>query len=222
MESKTASFSAVVRRQSSQARSLLERRLPWIVHFSAWLPLIWLGWEALSGNQNLKINPLQFITLRTGKAALVMLMLTLACSPLNSLFGLRGAIKVRRTLGLYTFFYALLHVLIFFGLDYQFNLRLIWLDLSDKRYILAGAGAFLILLPLAVTSFRFWMKRLGKNWKRLHRLIYLAALLAVTHYLWLVKTDIRPPLAYAAGVLLLLALRWQALRRAAARLMRLA
>jgi sulfoxide reductase heme-binding subunit YedZ len=114
--------------------------------------------------------------------------------------------------------YASIHVLIFLGLDYLFNLQLIWKDLSDKRYILAGAGSFLILLPLALTSFQWWMKRLGKNWKKLHRMIYLAALLSAVHYVWLVKTDIRVPLIYTVLILLLLALRVKAIREAIANL----
>jgi len=123
-------------------------------------------------------------------------------------------LKARRTFGLYTFLYAFLHVSIFFGVDYFFNFQLIWLDLSEKRYILAGAGSFLILLPLAVTSFRWWMKRLGKAWKRLHRLVYLGALLAAIHYIWLVKSDIRVPLLYAGGILLLLIFRIKWVRKA--------
>jgi methionine sulfoxide reductase heme-binding subunit len=191
----------------------LNQNFRWIAHFVGLLPLVFLGWDVLTGNNNLTINPIQYLTLRTGKAALVMVVITLSCTPLNSILGFKAALKSRRTFGLYTFFYAFLHVLIFFGLDYLFDFRLIWKDLIEKRYIYAGAGSFIILLPLAITSFQWWMKRMGRNWKRLHRLVYLGAFLAAVHYIWLVKTDIRVPLLYAAGILALLFLRVQWVRK---------
>jgi sulfoxide reductase heme-binding subunit YedZ len=98
-------------------------------------------------------------------------------------------------------------------LDYGFDLRLMVDTIAEKRYILAGLSAFLIILPLAITSFDWWKKRLGKNWKRLHRLVYLAALLVVLHYTWLVKSDIRVPLLYGLGIVILLVLRIPAVRR---------
>jgi sulfoxide reductase heme-binding subunit YedZ len=119
---------------------------------------------------------------------------------------------------LYAFFYALLHILIFTGLDYLFDPALIRAAIFEKRYALAGLAAFLMLLPLAITSTRGWMKRMGKDWKRLHRLVYLAALLVVTHYAWSVKSDIRQPLAFGTAVLLLLVARLPAVRRATTRL----
>jgi len=176
-----------------------------VVHIGCLAPLAFLIKDYYSGG--LTVNPIQAATLRTGRTALNLLVLTLACSPANTYLGFRPALQARRALGLYAFFYASLHFMIFIGLDYGFNLRLIWLEFDQKRYILAGAGALLLLTPLAVTSFNLWKRRLGKNWKHLHQLVYLAALLAVTHYLWEVKTDIRPPLAYGAVVLLLLLLR---------------
>jgi sulfoxide reductase heme-binding subunit YedZ len=196
----------------------LDHHFRFLSHGIGILPLGFLAWDAFSNNLNLTINPIQYLTLRTGKAALIMVVITLMCTPLNRLFGIKAALKARRTFGLYAFLYASIHVLIFLGLDYLFNLQLIWKDLSDKRYILAGAGSFLILLPLALTSFQWWMKRLGKNWKKLHRMIYLAALLSAVHYVWLVKTDIRVPLIYTVLILLLLALRVKAIREAIANL----
>ena len=195
----------VLKRYPSMALNLLERNFRWAAHGIGLLPLGLLIWDVL--NRGLTANPIQFLTLRTGKAALIMLILTLACTPLNIVFGSKRALSARRTFGLYTFFYALVHAMIFFGLDYLFDLNLIVGTVREKRYLLAGMASFLVLLPLALTSFRWWMKRLGKTWKRLHRLVYLAALLAVTHYVWLVKSDIRVPLAYGAGVLLLLIIR---------------
>lgn len=183
-----------------------------MVHFGALLPLAFLVGEALTGR--LTANPIQAATLRTGKTALTLLMTTLACTPLASLMGFKELLKARRLLGLYTFLYVSLHFSIFLGLDYGFNLSLVLAELSEKRYILAGFTSGLMLVPLAVTSFRCWMKRLGKNWKRLHRLVYPAALLAVIHYLWLVKADIRLPLLYGAILIFLLCLRLPIIKQA--------
>jgi sulfoxide reductase heme-binding subunit YedZ len=163
-----------------------------IIHFGALLPLSVLVWRFFTGH--LTVNPIQAATQFTGDVALVILLLSLVCTPAASILGFKGAIRYRRTLGLYAFFYAALHVLIFVGLDYTFRWGLIWDTLVEKRFIFFGFTAGLILLALAVTSFRWWMKRLGKNWKRLHRLVYLAGILVVLHYFWAVKADIRLPL----------------------------
>lgn len=178
-----------------------------LANIGALVPLVWLGWDLLQGN--LSVNPISDIINRTGKAALVMLFLSLACTPANILFGFSRALTVRKTLGLYAFFYASFHFLNFIGLDYGFNLRMIFGDaLLEKRYILVGLAALLILIPLAITSTRGWMKRLGRNWKRLHQLVYLAGVLAVLHFLWLSKAAERwEPLTYAAILTLLLVVR---------------
>jgi sulfoxide reductase heme-binding subunit YedZ len=139
--------------------------------------------------------------------------LSLAATPMNTLFGFRQAIKVRRALGLYAFLYASLHVIVFFYVDYALDFALILQDVGSKRYVIIGAATFLVLLPLALTSTRGWMKRLGKNWKRLHKLVYLAGVLAVVHYVWLVKSDIREPLAFGLAVGLLLLARVPSVRR---------
>jgi len=182
-----------------------------LAHAGALFPLGWLIFDAV--NQDLTANPIQDITLRTGKAALVLLVLSLAATPANTLLGFKPALKVRRALGLYAFLYISLHFLTFVGLDYVFDLSLIYEAVFEKRYALVGFTAGLLLLPLALTSTRASMKRLGKNWKRLHQLVYLAAPLAVIHYVWLVKSDIRQPLAFGAAVLLLLAARLPPVRR---------
>jgi sulfoxide reductase heme-binding subunit YedZ len=161
----------------------------------------------------LTVNPIQDITFRTGKYALVLLVLSLACTPLNTVLGFKSVLRVRRTLGLYAFMYVGLHFLTFIGLDFGFDLELIREAIFEKRYALVGFSAFLILLPLAITSTKGWMKRLGKNWKRLHRGVYLAGLLAVVHFVWLVKSDIREPLLYGAVVVILLILRISGVRR---------
>ena len=176
-----------------------------VTHVGSLLPLSWLIW--CFWRDQLTANPIQYITFRTGKAALVLLVLSLACTPVSSVFGLRQLIGIRRALGLYAFTYATLHFLTFVGLDYQFDPSLLQEAVFKKRYALVGFAAFLLLLPLAITSTKGWMKRLGRNWKRLHRLVYLAGILVVIHFVWLVKSDIREPLAYGAVVILLLILR---------------
>ena len=191
---------------------LKRRWLPVLTHIGALLPLARLIWNFF--HDQLTANPIQYITFQTGKSALVLLVLALACTPLNTIFELKRVVGLRKTLGLYAFLYATLHFLTFVGLDYQFDPELLKEAIFKKRYALVGFAAFLTLLPLAITSTKGWMRRLGKNWKRLHRLIYLAALLVIIHFVWLVKSDIREPLAYGAVVLLLLALRLKTIRRA--------
>ena len=189
-----------------------------ITHLAAWIPLLVLAYDAAQGS--LTINPYQAATQRTGDTAIVLLILSLACTPLNSLFRIPQLLKLRRPLGLYAFLYVVLHVYIFIGLDYGFNWRLLWLDLSDKRYILAGLSAFLILAPMAATSWDWWKARLRKNWKRLHSLVYLASLLVVLHFAWVVKGnintlqgDILRPLLAGSVVTLLLVARIPAVRK---------
>jgi len=182
-----------------------------LVHVGSLVPLALLIRDAIT--DNLTVNPIQDITFRTGKDALVLLVLSLACTPLNTVFGFREALRVRRALGLYAFLYVSLHFLIFIGLDYTFDLSLIREAIVEKRYALMGFAAFLTLLPLALTSTKRWQKRLGKTWRALHRWVYLAAILAVIHFIWLVKSDIREPLAYGTVVILLLVLRIPVVRR---------
>ncbi len=183
----------------------------WVVHIGSWVPLALIILDFF--RNNLTANPIQDITFRTGKTALVLLVLSLAATPVNTLFGFKQAIKVRRALGLYAFMYVVMHLLIFVGLDYVLDPELILEAIFEKRYALVGFTAFLLLLPLAITSTKGWMRRLGRNWKRLHRLVYVAALLAVIHYVWLVKSDIREPLVYGGIVLILLILRLSKVRR---------
>ena len=183
-----------------------------VTHIGSLLPLallIWAYWQ----NQ-LTVNPIQEITFRTGKTAINLLVLSLAVTPVYIVFGFRQVIPLRKLLGLYAFLYVGLHFLVFVWLDYGLDLQLIWEAIFEKRYALVGFAGFLILIPLAITSTKGWMKRLGKNWKRLHRFVYLVALLAVVHYIWLVKSDIREPLIYGGVVITLLVLRLPPVRRA--------
>jgi methionine sulfoxide reductase heme-binding subunit len=182
-----------------------------LLHLVSISPFILLVIDAIRGN--LTANPIQELMLRTGKLGLIFLILSLSCTPIKTVTGWVGALKARRLLGLYAFFYACMHVLIFFGLDYFFNFNLILAEIGEKRYILAGLAAFIILIPLAVTSTKGWMKRLKMKWKQLHRLVYLAAILVIVHYIWLVKADIREPMVYGAVVVTLLGLRLPGIRR---------
>ncbi len=187
-----------------------------ITHVAALLPLAWLLLDVYRGN--LSVNPIQDITFRTGKPALVLLILSLACTPANTLFGFRQGLAIRKLLGLYAFLYVSLHLLVFVGLDYGFDPLLLQEAIFEKRYALVGFAAFLILVPLAVTSTRGWMKRLGKRWKTLHRGAYVAAGLAVLHYIWLVKSDIRQPVAWGVFLTVLLLARHSWIRARVSRL----
>jgi methionine sulfoxide reductase heme-binding subunit len=181
-------------------------------HAAALALLAWLAYEFSTGRMG--INPIQTLTQRTGKIALIFLVTSLACSPLSSLLGLRQFIPARRTLGLYAFTFAALHFYTFAGLDFQFNWTFLQAEFLEKPYIWVGLTALLILFVLAATSFRWWMKRLGRNWKRLHRLAYLAGGLVVVHYAWASKGevlrlqgDILQPLLFGVVVAILLVVR---------------
>ncbi len=192
-------------------------RRSWIhvVHPLALVPLVLLVWDAAINK--LTANPIQAATQRTGLPALVLLVLCLACTPLVWL-GWKRVGALRRPLGLYALLYATLHMLLFFVVDYGLDWHLISQGVLEKRYVLAGLAAFLLLVPLGITSTKGWQRRLGRNWKQLHRLIYLAAPLAVVHFVWLVKSDIREPLLYGAAVAMLLVARLPAIRRALTRI----
>ena len=195
-------------------QNYLRKHWLWILAtIGSLFPLAWLIWDTVQGN--LSVNPITDITNRTGKAAIILLMLSLACTPVNIVTGYSRVTTIRKVLGLYAFFYASLHFLNFVGLDYGFDLQMILGDtLLEKRYILVGLGALLLLIPLAITSTKGWMKRLGRNWKRLHQLAYVIGVLAVTHFLWLVKATARwEPLVYAAILTILLVVRVPPVRR---------
>jgi len=187
------------------------RWLQILVHIAAWIPLCWLVWAYMTNN--LTINPIQAAEQRTGDTAIILLMLSLSCTPLLTLTRFGPLTNLRRPLGLYAFFYAALHLLLFVGIDYGFQFDLILADVGDKRYILVGLAAFLILLALAVTSIRWFVVHMAKKWKQLHRLVYLAGILVVLHFAWVVKGDVtrlqgdifRPVLAGVVLALLLLA-----------------
>jgi len=197
-------------------RMLQANGLRILTHVGSLAPLAVLLWDA--AQNRLTVNPIQAAERYTGKTALVLLVLSLACTPVNTLVGFKPALRVRRALGLYAFMYAAIHFVIFVGLDYGFDLGLIRKAVLEKRYALVGLAAFLVMLPLAITSTKGWMKRLGQVWKRLHQWVYVAALLVIVHFVWLVKSDTREPLAYGAIVVVLLVMRVPVIRRAISRL----
>jgi sulfoxide reductase heme-binding subunit YedZ len=190
-----------------------------IVHLGGWIPLAHLLYSFFT--KNLTANPIQSIEQRTGIYALTFLVLSLACTPASSILGWRKLIQRRKALGNYGFLYAVLHVYTFFVIDYGLDLGAVWLDVWNKAYIILGALAFLMLLPLAITSFKYWMMRLGKNWKRLHRLVYIISPVVVTHFLLAskgditrLKGDLRLPIFYGVIVAILLILRISPVKKA--------
>jgi sulfoxide reductase heme-binding subunit YedZ len=176
------------------------------VFFLGLAPIGVLGWRALRGD--LTANPIEFITHSTGDWTLLFLIFTLCITPLRKLFRLPELIRFRRMLGLFAFFYVCLHFSTWLVLDKFFNLSEMWADVIKRRFITVGFTAFVLLIPLAITSTAGWIRRLGgKRWQQLHRAIYAAAVLGVIHYYWLVKSDVRKPLLYGAIVAILLAWR---------------
>jgi len=176
------------------------------VHLFAWLPLVWLVWAFWQ--DRLGFNPVRALTLRTGKTALVLLLLSLAVTPVYLLTGWKGVYRVRRPLGLYAFMYATIHFLIFVGLDYGFDLALVGEALRTNRFTYFGLTSFLLLLPLALTSSRGAAAWLGqKRWRQLHRLSYLAAALAIVHFALLVRQYYVQPIIFGSILAVLLGLR---------------
>ena len=169
------------------------------------LPLALLVWDGF--HDALGANPIETITHRTGDWTLRFLLITLTMTPLRRLMGWNGALRLRRMLGLFAFFYACLHFLTYLVLDQFFDWDAIIRDIAKRPYITIGFSAFVLLIPLAVTSTKAMMRRLGRRWGQLHRLAYLVAIFGVIHYLWLVKADYLPPALYASVLAILLGLR---------------
>jgi len=163
-------------------------------------------------------NPIAQALNQLGLLALVFLVAALACTPAKLVFGWTWPLRIRRMLGLLAFFYATLHVLTYTGLDQVFDWPAIWKDVTKRKFIFVGFAAFLLLIPLALTSTNASVKRLGfARWKQLHRLAYVAPALGVLHFFWRVKKDATEPLMYGAVVAVLLSLRLVAYARAPAR-----
>lgn len=177
----------------------------WIVGL---LPLAWIVVDAATGG--LTADPIEDVTHRTGFAALCLLMASLAVTPLRRLTGWNGVVGLRRTLGLLAFAYAALHFGVYL-VDQELAWSFIVEDIAERPYVTVGFTALVLLLPLALTSTRGAIRRLGRRWVQLHRLVYVVGLLAVLHFLWLVKSDLRDPLIFLAVYLGLMALRLPAL-----------
>ncbi|HEY9152115.1 MAG TPA: protein-methionine-sulfoxide reductase heme-binding subunit MsrQ [Anaerolineales bacterium] len=188
------------------------------MHTYAWSELVLIVYGVTT--HHLTANPIQAMEIRTGRHAIALLVLSLACTPLTTLLGWRELLKRRRALGLYAIMYAILHVIIFVDLDNGLAWSLLTQTVIQKSYILYGMAAFILLVPLAMTSFDIWKVRLGKNWKRLHQLVYFIAPIAALHYAMDVKGDvfhlsgnINAPVNYAIVIALLLILRLPFIRK---------
>ena len=170
-------------------------------------PLFWLLNQAYRGE--LGPNPIETITHTTGDWTLWLLLLSLAITPVRRLLGQPELIRFRRMLGLFSLFYAVLHLVTWAWLDKLLDTTEMWADVTQRRFITVGMLSLVLMIPLGITSTKGWIRRLGgRNWQRLHRLVYLAAIAGVVHYYWLVKSDVRKPLFYGAVLLVLLALRF--------------
>jgi sulfoxide reductase heme-binding subunit YedZ len=166
-------------------------------------PFASLVWRSL--HSDLGANPVEFLQHATGDWTLRFLVFTLCITPFRKFFKLPDLIRFRRMLGLFAFFYVFLHFITYLGPDQQFDLAGMWKDVAKRPFITVGFTAFVLLIPLAITSTAGWIRRLGgKRWQMLHRSIYFAAVLGVIHYYWLVKSDVREPLFYGALVAILL------------------
>ncbi len=182
-----------------------------ITHIGALLPLILLYIDYYT--YNLGSDEIRAAILRTGKPALILLILSLACTPLNYAFGWKLLLPLRKPLGLYGFLYVVVHLAIFVGIDYGSDIVLAWEEIVRRRYALVGFASFLILIPLAATSTKWAMRKLGKRWKTLHRTAYLAAILGAVHYLWLIKQNYTEPLIYAAILAIFLVMRYEPIKK---------
>jgi sulfoxide reductase heme-binding subunit YedZ len=194
--------------------SSLQQRIRWskpVIFLLCLLPLCLLVLRTV--NNDLGANPVEALTHDTGDWALRFLLIALAVTPLRMLTGRNWLIRYRRMLGLFAFFYALVHFAIYLWIDQSFLWSEIFADILKRPYITIGFAAFLILVPLAVTSTKGMVRRLGKRWISLHRLVYASALLAILHFIWLVKADYREPGLYLVIFLLLMLFRIPPLRR---------
>jgi methionine sulfoxide reductase heme-binding subunit len=194
-----------------------------IMHILGWLPLAKIIFDGFT--HHLTINPIQEVEQRLGRNALYFLVASLACTPLNTLFGWKELIKRRRAIGLYAFMYASLHFTVFFAIDYGFDWNEFNRQIVEKPFILLGLSGGLILLALAITSFQWWMRKMGKSWQSLHRGVYIAAVVVILHYalakkanLLTLSGDIVKPALFGLIVLILLFMRIPPIRRALAQL----
>jgi sulfoxide reductase heme-binding subunit YedZ len=198
-----------------------KRSFPWLrilVHVIGWVPLAVIVFDFATNN--LTINPIQEIEMRLGRIGLYFLVASLAVTPVYTVTGWKNVLPRRRALGLYSFLYMSLHILVFLGVDYAFNVNQLFPLLFGKLYLIAGVIAYALLVPLAVTSFDYFIRTMRKNWKRLHWLIYPAGIIVILHYAWSLKGDIfhlrgniSQPLIWGLIIIALLVLRLPPVRR---------
>ena len=177
-----------------------------VIFLACLAPLANLAWRGF--HDELGANPIEAITHSKGTCTLVFLLITLSVTPLRKLTRQYWLINLRRMFGLFAFFYGCLHLTTYVWLDKFFDVHQMLADIAKRRFITAGLAGFVLMIPLALTSTKSWIRRLGgKRWQALHRLIYLSAAAGVIHYIWLVKADLRSPLRYAFVLLVLLGYR---------------
>jgi sulfoxide reductase heme-binding subunit YedZ len=176
-----------------------------VVFLLALAPAGWLAWRTV--HDALGVNPVEELELTTGIWAYRFLLLSLAISPLRRLSGWNTVIRFRRMLGLFAFAYATAHLLIYVVVDQGLAVRYILQDVAKRRFITAGMVAFILLVPLAITSTKGWIRRLGRRWQALHRLVYVSAAAAALHFIWKVKVPIGEPVYYAGLLAIFLAVR---------------
>src|SRR5258708_7019560 len=179
------------------------KALAFVVCLGPAFVLLWKGFHNLLG-----ANPIDVITRTTGTWTLTFLLITLSVTPVRRITGMAWLIRFRRMLGLYAFFYGSLHLMTYVWLDKFFDVHEMLHDIAKRRFITAGMTAWFLMLPLAITSTKGWIRRMGgKPWQKLHRLIYFSAAAGVVHFIWLVKADLHRPLTYGAVLVVLLAYR---------------
>ncbi|HUE75751.1 MAG TPA: protein-methionine-sulfoxide reductase heme-binding subunit MsrQ [Chloroflexota bacterium] len=183
--------------------------MPWLkpgIFWGALVPLAYLVYRA--GTDQLPTNPIAVVQNETGLTALILLLATIACTPAKRLFGWTWQMRVRRELGLFAFFYAMVHFAAYLVLDQFFDVSAIVEDIAKRPFITVGFAALMLLVPLAITSTHSWVRLLGYDrWRRLHRLVYVAGILGVVHFIWRVKIDLSQPLIYAFVLAVLLGVR---------------
>lgn len=181
-----------------------------ITHIGALIPLVWLYIDYYT--YNLGADEIRTAILRTGYPAIWLLVLSLVITPLNIMFGWSILLPLRKPLGLYSFMYVAIHLAIFAVIDFGLNLGIVWDEIVTRRYALVGFASFLILLPLALTSTKWAMRKLGKRWKALHKAVYIAAILGVVHWIWLSKNNYTEPYTFAAVLGIMLVIRFDAIK----------
>ena len=210
-QSVAAPRAASRRKRPSKLQDNLVYGLVWLACFA---PLVWLAWKGFNGD--LGANPIEKLIRQLGVWGLRLLLVGLAITPAARILKMPRLLRFRRTVGLFAFSYVVLHLSTYVGVDLFFDFDQLWKDILKRPFITLGMGAFVLLIPLAVTSTNGWIIRMGRAaWQRLHWLIYLIVPLGVAHYYLLVKADHRPPLIYAAVFAVLMVWRvWDKLRRA--------